>query len=94
MKTRVHGMKPQDNSKGDKMKRVTTYQTFERVLEVLKKEVHIKNIPPQHKANFLASALKIDIDDVALYANGNVLPTRHIVHFCLDRGLSVDAMIY
>ena len=94
MKAQARGNKPQDNFKGDKMERVTTYQTFERVLNIVKKENGIKNIPQKHKANFLAGALKMKPHEIIMDVNANMLPTRHVVHFCLDRGISIDKMIY
>ena len=94
MKAQALGKKPQDNFKGHKMKQATTYKTFERILEIVKKENCIKDIPKQHKANFLASALKMKPCDVIMNVNANMLPTRHIVHFCLDRGVSIDSIVY
>ncbi len=94
MKIQAPGTKLQDNFKGDKMERATTYQTFERIIEIVKKEVGIKDIPAKHKANFLASALKMKPEDVIMDVNANMLPTRHVVHFCLDRGISIDKIVY
>ena len=76
------------------MKKVTTYETFERILNTVKKENCIKDIPQKHKANFLSSALKLDANDVIMCVNADMLPTRHIVHFCLDRGISIDSIVY
>ncbi|RLA71869.1 MAG: hypothetical protein DRG78_24640 [Epsilonproteobacteria bacterium] len=76
------------------MERVTTFQSFERILEIVKKENSIKDVPREHKANILATALKSNAEDILMCVRANLLPTRHIVHFCLDRGISIDKIVY